>query len=206
MCMCLHCAHRVKSEDWQIHASLFHRADTLPFNQQACGTCFCLQSLVRDKVNILSDGLQHVISPCNRPVTALPSKTLNFRDWIHRSTLALLWGFDSFSVPYTRGSRFFFLLFIFVSPLYLKGSKWMCHSKEKKEEAQGMKPSLQASVSLIAEVVTAGCSNCFQCLGYHFLYVRNNDLLKGKRRISEINKSWLPMPPRLKKGSQGAIS
>lgn len=116
MCMCLHCAHRVKSEDWQIHASLFHRADTLPFNQQACGTCFCLQSLVRDKVNILSDGLQHVISPCNRPVTALPSKTLNFRDWIHRSTLALLWGFDSFSVPYTRGSRFF-SSFLFLCPL-----------------------------------------------------------------------------------------
>lgn len=105
-CVCI-LTHRVKSEDWQIHASLFHRADTLPFNQQACSTCFCLQSLVRDKVNILSDGLQHVISPCNRPVTALPSKTLNFSDWIHRSALSLLWAFDSFSVPYTRGSIFF---------------------------------------------------------------------------------------------------
>lgn len=116
--VCVHAAHRcthtythrAKSGDWQIHASLFHRADILPFNQRAQSMCFCSQSLVRDKVNILSDGLQHVISPCNGPVTAPPSKTLNFSDWIHGSTLSLLWTFDSSSVAYTRGTFFPLLL------------------------------------------------------------------------------------------------
>lgn len=98
--------HRAKSGDWQIHASLFRRADILPFNQRAQSMCFCSQSLVRDKVNILSDGLQRVISPCNGPVTAPPLKTLNFSDWIHGSALSLLWTFDNSSASYTRGTFF----------------------------------------------------------------------------------------------------
>lgn len=61
----------------------------------------------------------------------------------------------------------------------------MCHSEEKKEEAQRMKPSLQASVSLVAEVVTAGCSSCFQCLGYHFCTL---EIMISSRAKEEIQK------------------